>query len=130
MKASVYVKIKISPSSGYILINEIILENEICNEYNYVKERRKEFGFSGKIETIEGFKLQYILTEVEYDGRKRKITENDVLSSLEKQGLAKKVGESMFGGFYLPTEKLKEILRNQYNQRKELVNKGEYELVQ
>ncbi|WP_405101511.1 hypothetical protein [Oceanobacillus sp. FSL H7-0719] len=129
MKANAYVRIEESPSSGYISIEDIVLESYINNKYEDVKESHKQFGFTDRMEVLEGFKLKYVLIEVEYDGRKRSISEEDVKESLSKQSLAIKVDESMFGGYYLPTDKLKLILSDQLKQRKELVAQGLYEKI-
>ncbi|MBM7598136.1 hypothetical protein JOC34_000493 [Virgibacillus halotolerans] len=129
MKANAYVKIEESPSSGYISINEIILENYIDESYRENIESAKEFDFRNKVETLEGHKLKYFFMTVEFDGRKKSIAENDIKQSLEKQGLVTKVGSSMFGGYYLPTEYLQTTLKEQLNKRKELISQGKYELI-
>jgi hypothetical protein len=129
MKVNVYAQIKESPSSGYITVEDMIMETGIEDKYKQIKENYKNFGETSKMEILEGFKLQYVLVEVEYNRRKKSIKQDDVLKSLEKKKLVVKVGECIFGGFYLLTDELRNILEDQLNQRKELVKKGLYETI-
>lgn len=128
MKANVYIQLEESPSSGYISVKDAIFENNIKGAYEEDIESAKKYGFRKKIEVFEGFKLKYILLEVNFDGRSG-IKEEDVKLSLVKQSLAFKSGESMFGSHCLPTEQLKEILNKQLEQRKELINNGKYKVI-
>ena len=128
MKEIVYIKVEESPSSGYISIQDVVSEDNLKEAYQNDIENAKHFGFRKKVETFKGFKLQYILIEVKYDGRKG-IKEEDVLQSLDNQDLVIQKGSSIFGGFYLPTEKLKLTLEDQLSKRKELINQGLYESI-
>lgn len=117
MKASVFVKIEISKSSGYIWIDKMFHEHDLESEYEDMIEAVKKFGQT-RWETIEGFKLIYLNVNVEFDGRKKNISTDDVLKSIAKEGLAEKVGSSMLGDFYIPTEELENILSDQLTKRK------------
>ena len=55
---------------------------------------------------IEDFEKDFLLINVEYDGRKREITDEDIFKTMHKNELVERKGESMFGGFYLATDKL------------------------
>jgi len=126
-KVDVYARLKESPSSGYLYVEDMILQCDIEVNYNRFLEDRGKYGITGKCETLEGYKLQHVLIAVEYDGRKNSINKNDILKALCKQKLAEKVGECMIAGDYcLPTDELKTILDNQLNQRKELINNGHF----
>ncbi|MEK4025465.1 hypothetical protein [Sporosarcina sp. FSL W7-1283] len=128
-KIELYAKLEVSPSSGYLSVTEIFPSNDIKKEYNYSIERTRKFGFTNKVESLEGYTLQYVLLSVYYDGRKKSVHDADILKSLESHGLAKKVGESMFGGFYLPTNELESMLEIQLKQRKDLIEKGLFQVV-
>lgn len=117
MKANVFARLEISKSSGYISINKVFFEKELHEEYEGMVTTMKEFGHN-RWETIEGYELMFILVNVSYDGRKKRVTEEDILKSLEKANLAEKIGSSMFGGFYKPTEELETLLKNRLNKRK------------
>lgn len=126
MKANLYTNVEIL-ESGYVYINEMILESDIKEVYNNYLESSRKFG-TPKIESLEGFKLKYLFIEnVEYDGRKRKITDNDIKRTLEKQGYATNTGAgSIFGDFYKPTEKLTIQLDEQLKKRKKLIKQGKF----
>lgn len=127
MKTNIYVDLKIL-ESGYVYINSFNFEEYIEESYEESKEFSKKFNHD-KCETLEGYKLQYLFLEVEFDGRKRKVTDQNIYSSMEKSGLCNIVKgseDNMLGGFYLPTGKLKNLLANQLKQRKELINNGHY----
>lgn len=115
MKANVYIQPEISPSSGYVYIDlhKAMLEEEIEENYKRYSHLIKE--------TLEGYKLRYILLTIKYDGRKRRIEKEDVMKAMEKEGLVTNTGTgSIFGNFYLPTNKLKEKLAT-INHRKDRV---------
>lgn len=125
MKTRVYVELECSKSSNYLSVNGGLLEKDLQQAYD------EHCDFLMKMtnlhcEIFDSFKLRYILLEVEYDGRKRKISNEDILRSLTKHGLAEKKGESMFGGFYLPTKKLQSILEDNLNKRKAFVEEGKF----
>jgi lambda repressor-like predicted transcriptional regulator len=127
MKKNVYAELTISPSSGYLIIEDAVLEIEINESYEEMKQNSFNFlRTKKKIECFEGYKLKYILIEVTFDGRKG-IKKDDILNSLESKGLASKRGSSIFGGMYLPSESLKNKLNEQYSKRKELVKNGLFE---
>ena len=128
MKRNVYVQLEESPSSGYISIEGAVPEASIEKSYRDGIKNAKLFGFSKKKEAFEGFKLKHIHIEVNYDGRKG-IKNHDILQSLSSQNLAIKKGESMLGGFYLPTNKLKSMLEKQLSKRRELINNNVYEVI-
>ena len=117
MKANLFIHLNVS-ETGYIIIKEMFYEGKIMERYKDMVETAKMF--NAKAESFEGFKLRYLFITVEYDGRRKQITENDVIKSLEKQGLAKKIGDNIFGGYYKITDKLKAILDDQMNKRKAL----------
>lgn len=127
MKTNVYVDIEIL-ESGYVYINSFNHEDHIEECY----EESKNFSIRmnrDKCETLEGYKLKYLSLEVEFDGRKRKVTKQNIYSSMKNLGfcnIVKGSEDNMLGAFYLPTGKLKNLLANQLKQRKELINNGYY----
>ena len=118
-KAKLYVDFKISPSSDYISIEGMFIAPELESEYKAHEGIMKSLGVV-KYECIKGFELKYLLIDVKYDGRSRKISNDDILNSFESAGLATKKGSSIFGGFYKPTEKLKSTMESQLKKRKGL----------
>ena len=118
MKAKVYAEVTFSESSEYINIESYFLECQLENKYNDISSRYEKF------ELIEGFKLSYVFLEVEFDGRKKVIEEDDILQSFHSLGLADKIGENMFGGYYIPTKKLTTLLKNQLEERKLMMRQG------
>ncbi|WP_099301869.1 hypothetical protein [Bacillus sp. Marseille-P3800] len=126
MKTNLLVKLEINQENEYVRVLKIERESQIMDCHNADIESAKDFGFRKKVESLEGFKLQFIPLVVEYDGRKRIITEQNVLSALEKEGLAIKVGDNIFGGYYKATNELKEMLNVQLGKRKKLINDGLY----
>lgn len=126
MKANIYISLKPEMNKN-ITIDTIILENDIDEIFNSHLESSKRFGMD-KAESLKGFKLTYLYLEnVEFDGRKRKITHDDICKTLEKQGLVTFTGNtSIFGGFYRPTEKLINQLNDQLETRKKLINEGQF----
>lgn len=102
--AMLYIELEESISSDYVSVSKMFHENVLQDQY----EKTVEILKSHKVDypSLEEFKSNYILVNVRYDGRKRKISESDVLRTLEDKGYLKKVGENMFGGFYLKTDKL------------------------
>lgn len=130
MEANLYVKLEIlKETSGYIHIEDAIIDEHIEDDYRRSLEISRGFGH-GKSESFQGHKLKYIYVPVTYDGRKRSISNNDVLQSLEREGLAYKVASGgMFSDYYKPTDKLNDMLEEQLKQRKELINNGEYKVI-
>ena len=126
MTREVYVKLEISPSSDYISRSEMVVKEDIGKEYDRFKGSMKSFKSIHKIEVFEGFKLTYVLMNIEYDGRQRRIKESDIFRSMELKGLVINRGASMFGGYYEPTEKLNQILVTQKEKRIAMVDKGLY----
>jgi len=124
MKANIYVSVKPKMDEN-IYIDTMIHESDIEEYHNDHLESSKKFG-GDKAESLEGFKLTYLYVKnVEFDGRKKKITQDDIKKALEKQGYATYTGTtSMFGGFYRPTEKLINQLNDQLKTRKQLINDG------
>jgi hypothetical protein len=124
MKTNIYISLKPKMDEN-IYIDNMIHEYEIEEKYNNHVEFAKKWG-KDKTESLKGFKLTYLYLEnVEYDGRKRKITQDDINKTLEKQGYATFTGAgSMFGGYYRPTEKLINQLNEQLETRKQLINEG------
>lgn len=103
--AMLYVELEESVSSDYISVNKMFHESDLQNEYDKLVEILTLHKVDAP--TMEEFEERYILINVKYDGRKRSISESDVLKTLEDKGYLKKVGGSMLGGFYLKTDKLK-----------------------
>jgi len=119
MKVNVYIELKESKSSGYASISNMFYEDQIENEYNSYVESSKMFG--GRYESYEGYKLRHHLVSVGFDGRKE-VKKDDIMKSLESQGLIYEVSEGgMFGACYMKTDELKQIEKEQFNKRKELV---------
>lgn len=125
-KANLFVKLEISPSSGYVIINDFLAEDTLQVMYEEHLRNSKSFG-TDKFEVFEGYKLMFLhLKDVKYDGRKNRITDDDVKKTLASQGYATFVCELIVGGCYNPTEKLLTQLEMQLNLRKQLVNEGKY----
>lgn len=103
--AMVYVELKESLVSSYVHIARMIHENDLEDEYGRLVEILKRIGIDTP--TLEEFEKRHVLVDVKYDGRKKRISESDVLKALENENYLKKVGDSMFGGFYVKTDKLK-----------------------
>ena len=103
--AMLYVELEESIASDYVSVIKMFHESDLQNQYKQTVEILSSHGVEPP--SLEEFKNCYILVDVKYDGRKRYISESDVLKTLEDKGYLKKVGESMFGGFYLKTNKLK-----------------------
>ena len=103
--AMVYVELKESLVSDYVHISDMFHENDLKYKYKNLVEILKRIGIDTP--TLEEFENRYILIDVKYDGRKKRISKSDVLNALEKEKYLKKVGDSMLGGFYVKTDKLK-----------------------
>lgn len=129
MKVNLLVKFDLSPESNYIQVKECLHESHLQDHYKQSIDDAKYFGIRDKVECLEGYKLQYISVNVQFDGRKKQPDSEDILNSLVRQGMAIKTGESLFGGFFKPTEELHEIFHNQLQQRKELIKQGKFQLV-
>ena len=106
MKREVYVKVKKSPESNYLIVDDKFLKEDLKSEHEYENDILIKWGHENKIRKIEDFEKDFLLINVEYDGRKRKITDEDILMTMYKNKLVERIGESMFGGFYLATDKL------------------------
>ena len=113
---TVYTRIDISPSSGYVSARNTFLQDQLESEY----QDHVRFSEDHKLryESLDGYELSYLKLEVSYDGRKTSINQEDINKSLEKQGFAKFVCESVFGGMYEPTEKLTTLMDQQLQKRK------------
>ena len=106
MKREVYVRVKKSPESNYLIVDDKFLKEDLKSEYEYENNILIKWGHEDKIRRIEDFEKDFLLINVEYDGRKKEITDEDIFKTMNKSGLVKRKGESMFGGFYLATDKL------------------------
>lgn len=119
MESNLYVELRISPESNYVSVERMHFEEEMKEEYDYHVEVLTKFDETRRVESFEGFKLRHLLINVKFDGRKG-VKESDVLKAMEKQGLCTKKGESIFGGFYLISDKLTAIMNYQLSKRKDL----------
>lgn len=134
-KTDLYVKLEISPSSGVVYTNERFHESLLEEEYNEAVKAHKGYGWSEKFESLEGYKLQYILLkDVKYDGRKRRVTDDDIGIKLSEMDLtvSPKIikGETpLFGHTFKATEKLETLLSENLNKRKQLIAEGKYILL-
>ena len=106
MKREIYAEIRKSPSSEYLSIKKMFFKEDLKSEHEYENDILIKWGHENKIRKIEDFEKDFLLINVEYDGRKRKITDEDILMTMYKNKLVERIGESMFGGFYLATDKL------------------------
>ena len=106
MKREVYAEIRKSPVSDYLSIEKKFLKEDLKNEYRIEKNILIDWGHKDKIRKIEDFEKDFLLINVEYDGRTREITDEDIFKTMNKSELVERKGESMFGGFYLATDKL------------------------
>ncbi|MEC2463808.1 hypothetical protein P9X10_02675 [Bacillus cereus] len=120
MNINVYVKLDESPTTEYIRVSQMFLETDIESKYKQHEDTMKSIG--SRYESFEGYKLVYLLINVKYDGRRKSLSDEDIMKSLETQGFVIKVGDSMLGGFYKKTPKLKELLEEQLKKRKLLVS--------
>lgn len=106
MKREVYVKIKKSQESNYLIVDDKFLKEDLKSEHEYENDILIKWGYEDKIRDIEDFEKDFLLINVEYDGRKKEITDEDIFMTMNKNELVERKGESMFGGFYLATDKL------------------------
>ena len=106
MKREIYVRVKKSPESNYLIIDDKFLKEYLKSEYEYENDILIKWGHENKIRKIEDFEKDFLLINVEYDGRKKEITDEDIFMTMHKNELVERKGESMFGGFYLATDKL------------------------
>ena len=106
MKREVYVRVKKSPVSNYLVVDEKFLKEDLKEEYQYECEILTKWGHENRIRNIEDFEKDFLLINVEYDGRTREITDEDIFMTMHKDELVERIGESMFGGYYLATDKL------------------------
>ena len=109
MKREVYAEIRKSPVSNYLSIEKKFLKEDLKEEYQFECEILTNWGNENKIRNIEDFEKDFLLINVEYDGRKKEITDEDIFKTMHKNELVERKGESMFGGFYLATDKLNNI---------------------
>lgn len=127
---NLYVRLEISKSSGYIIINDFFPESEIKEVYQDRLKTANSFASAEKYEILEGFELMYLLLkDVKYDGRKRTISDNDIKATMSKQGYATKVCEDSIVSYYNPTDKLLNQLEEQLNKRKQFVAEGKFVLL-
>lgn len=110
MKREVYAEIRKSPASEYLSVENKFFKEDLKSEHEYENNVLIEWGYENKIRSIEDFEKDYLLINVEYDGRKKVITDEDIFKTMLKNELVERKGESMFGGFYEATDKL----NNQY----------------
>ena len=106
MKRELYVRIKKSPESNYLIVDDKFLKEDLKSEHEYENDILIKWGYKNKIRKIEDFEKDFLLINVEYDGRKKEITDEDIFMTMHKNELVERKGESMFGGFYLATDKL------------------------
>ncbi|WP_257154823.1 hypothetical protein [Bacillus toyonensis] len=88
------------------------------NYQNYVEICK---GIGNRYESSKGYEISFLLLTVTYDGRKRSITDEDIMKAMVKVGYVTQVGDSMLGGFYLKTPKLTKLLADKLAERKSLV---------
>ena len=110
MKREIYVRVKKSPESNYLIVDDKFLKEDLKSEHEYENDILIKWGHENRIRKIEDFEKDFLLINVEYDGRTREITDEDIFMTMHKNKLVERKGESMFGGFYLATDKL----NNQY----------------
>ena len=106
MKRELYVRIKKSPVSNYLVVDDKFFKEELKEEYQYECEILTKWGHENKIRDIDNFEKDFLLINVEYDGRKKEITDEDIFMTMLKGELVERIGESIFGGYYLATDKL------------------------
>jgi len=120
MKKNLYVMIKESSQTEYVNIDRMFHENDLEKEYQGLLDFKKLIG-SNRVETLEGYKLTYVLIKVDYDGRKGSISEYDILKSMQNQGLLYEAFEGgIFGGYYKMTDDLLKMMHSQFLKRKDL----------
>ena len=106
MKKELYVRVKKSPVSNYLAVDNKFLKKDLKEEYQYECEILTKWGHENEIRDIDSFKEDFLLINVEYDGRRKELTEEDIFMTMHKDGLVERISESMFGSFYLATDKL------------------------
>ena len=106
MKREVYVRVKKSPVSNYLVVDDKFLKENLKEEYQYECEILTKWGHENRIRDIDSFEKDFLLINVEYDGRKKEITDEDIFMTMLKDELVERIGESMLGGLYLATDKL------------------------
>ena len=106
MKRELYVRVKKSPESNYLIVDDKFFKEDLKSEHEYENDILIKWGHENKIRKIEDFEKDFLLINVEYDGRKKEITDEDIFKTMHKNELVERKGESMFGGFYLATDKL------------------------
>ena len=106
MKRELYVRVKKSPESNYLIVDDKFFKEDLKSEHEYENDILIKWGYENKIRKIEDFEKDFLLINVEYDGRKKEISDEDIFKTMHKNELVERKGESMFGGFYLATDKL------------------------
>ena len=106
MKREIYAEIRKSPDSNYLSVEKKFLKEDLKSEHEYENDILIKWGHENRIRKIEDFEKDFLLINVEYDGRKKEITDEDIFMTMHKNELVERKGESMFGGFYLATDKL------------------------
>ena len=106
MKREVYVRIRKSPESNYLTVSDKFLKEGLKEKYQSECEVLTSWGYKDKIRNIEDFEEDFLLINVEYDGRRKEITGEDIFMTMQKNELVERNGESIFGGYYLATDKL------------------------
>ena len=106
MKREIYAKIRKSPVSNYLSVEKKFLKEDLKEEYQFECEILTNWGNENKIRNIEDFEKDFLLINVEYDGRKKEITDEDIFMTMLENKLVDRKGESMFGGFYEATDEL------------------------
>ena len=106
MKRELYVRVKKSPESNYLIVDDKFFKEDLKSEHEYENDILIKWGHENKIRKIEDFEKDFLLINVEYDGRKREITDEDIFKTMHRKELVERKGESMFGGFYLATDRL------------------------
>ncbi|GAV11314.1 hypothetical protein [Paenibacillus sp. NAIST15-1] len=123
---NVYVQLEINKDTDAVHIDKMFLAPDLQENYNYDLNLHKGYSWADKFEVLEGYELKFILLkDVNYDGRKRKITDSDIKIKLSELNLAQIPKEpSMFGYSAKATEKLKELVLNNLEKRKQLIGEG------
>lgn len=127
-EVNIYIQPKINKDHGAVCLTGGILEKDSKNHYNEIIEELKNNSYEQKFECFEGYQLKYILIKrVKFDGRKRKISNDDIGNRMCELGLTTKSTDSnIFGHTYYATEKLHELMNENLNKRKNLVEEGKF----
>lgn len=112
-KIKMYIDFNISEAAGYISIKKMIKENEIELRYNDYVAFTKKYGVAKLTESFEGYKLRFLHLDVTFDGRKNRITTNNVMDTLVKKGYATDSNVDNMYRYIHPTSKLIECMEDQ-----------------